>query len=141
MYVDETTGTIVPTCVRNSFNYKLYRSLPRPLTKPSRTIPDQVLSIDEILRRYARDPSSVPPAHPVYDSPYPDTSRMDRLDKLQTAMDLRENIEAYQQAVEAHQTAEKKKAERLKQDAETDNKTPEPVPAVAPTPPSTKADG
>lgn len=131
-------GTIIKTIVRNHFNYKLHPSLPRPLTKPSCTIPDQVLSIEEILRRYARDPTSIPPANPVFDSPYPDLSRMDRLDKMQTAMDIKENIADYEEAVKTEKAAQEKAAKlKASKEATTPKTEPAPAPQEATPPPST----
>jgi len=131
MHVDPDTGVITPTIVRNSFNYHLNRSLPRPLTRPSRTIPDQVLTIEEILRRYARNFEAPPdPTNAVYDSPYPDISRMDRLDKRQLAFDIKENVEAYKQAAKAAAD----QAERDAKDAKPEPITDPPAPMPAPPP-------
>lgn len=141
MHVD-SSGTIRPTRVRSHFNYKFNRSLPRVLTLPSCTIPDQVLTIEEILRRYARDPASVPPANPVFDSPYPDLKGMDRLDKAQMAMDIKQNVQDYEKAVEAEKAAQIALAKKASEEEATKSKQqPTPVPAPAPaettTPPST----
>jgi len=134
MYVD-SDGTIRPTIVRNHFSYKLNPSLPRVLTKPSCTIPDQVLTIEEILRRYARDPTSLPPANPVFDSPYPDLKGMDRLDKQQMAMDIKENIADYEEAVQA-QKAAKAAAKLASKEATTPKTESTPAPQDAGTPPA-----
>jgi len=144
MYYDKQTGELRPHIVRTHFNYANHPSLPRPLTLPSRTIPDQVLTIDEILRRYARDPSSLPPANPVFDSPYPETKGMDRLDKAQLAMDIEQNIHDYQEQVKANKTkkaADAAAAKAASSEATSGAKTEPPTPGPASPTPSTKVEG
>lgn len=64
--------------------------------KVSATIPGQTLSLKELLTRYTRG-QSIETFTPVYDEGYyPDTSRMDKLDKLDLARQLKTSIEDIQ---------------------------------------------
>lgn len=138
MNVNLDTGEFRPYIVRNQFNYHLHRSPILPNNLPSCTIPDQVLTIDEILRRYARDPASIPPVNPVFDSPYPNMNGMDRLDKAQLAMDIKQNISDYEEAVQTEKAA-KEAADKLASIEATKHKTEGTPPPQEATPPPSPA--
>lgn len=62
--------------------------------KPSQTVPDEVLSLNELLHRYARG-QSVQVLQPVWngdEEEFPDLDRMTAQERLDYARELQENI-------------------------------------------------
>lgn len=64
--------------------------------KPSLTVPGQTLSLKELLNRFTRG-QSVETFQPVYDDGYyPETDRLDKLEKLDLARSLKGAIQDIQ---------------------------------------------
>lgn len=63
---------------------------------PSQTVPDMSMSLQELLARYTRG-QSIPMFQPVYqgEDEMPDVSRMTKMEQLDYALELRQNIESY----------------------------------------------
>lgn len=99
-------------------------------TKPSKTIPDDSMSMKEILTRYARGlPISggkmgefdleTEPEDPDFDG-YPDPARMDMAERETVELLIKEELKDIDERVKAKQAwlAQKKKADKEKAEAE-----------------------
>lgn len=90
--------------------------------KPSLTVPGQTLSLKELLARYTRG-QSVETFTPIYDDGYyPETDRMDKIEKIELARSLRGAIDDIQKRPKPKPTK------------------PEPAPQPIPNPPAPSPD-
>lgn len=86
-------------------------------TKPSLTIPDQVMSLHEILRRYVRGENVAELFSPAYDDSgdFPDLSRLDKVEREAYLQSLRKEIQEMVETINAgsasSDTSEPKSAE------------------------------
>lgn len=79
--------------VQNSLNYKRHKG--QTFTQPSLTVPDQTMSLKEILSRHARGLPISGKTSPVYDETeeyLPDPTKMDLADRQQYAKQLKEEL-------------------------------------------------
>ena len=83
-------------------------------SEPSLTIPDQALTIQEILERYTRGgevrvlkPQYLEDAQTDVGSMVPDMSKMDKLDKIDMAREVGEYIDTVQKAVKKRKASKK----------------------------------
>lgn len=76
-------------------------------TEPSLTVPDQTLSMRQILERYYRG-EAVSIYEPVYsdDEDVPDVEKMDKLEKLDLLRDVKEGISEIQDRMAAKKAKE-----------------------------------
>lgn len=72
--------------------------------QPSLTVPDQVLSIHEILARFTRG-QSVATLTPVWGSDMPDIENMDPIERMEYAKNLRDSVKRGSAARDAAQKA------------------------------------
>lgn len=98
--------------VRNQFNYSLFiDSFEEHPKGESLTVPDQALSMRQLLTRYTRG-QDVPMHEGTYDGEHdlPDLSRLDKMDLLDLQRETTEIITEGQQYLQ--QKADKKKAQQ-----------------------------
>lgn len=86
--------------------------------KPSLTVPDQVPSLSEMLRRYVRG-DDVQQFQPVYnegnDELIDKLEKMDRADRIQAARDIKASIRAKGKQVDLEDMIAEVKAEKVKE--------------------------
>lgn len=84
-------------------------------TRPSKTIPDQAMSIPEIMARYARGLPLGGDRVPVYDedpeNPMPDLSKMDIIDQHETIKAAANEMNELGKKFDAEEKAKKKEKE------------------------------
>lgn len=99
-------------------------------TGPSQTVPDQVISIAEIVARFVRGDPNVKTFQGVYDENFPaGLENLDQLERLEMAQSIKEGTKDIQdrlaktkQSIEKHKEAiEKAKIERDKLPAKADS--------------------
>lgn len=87
-----------------------------PNDEPSQTVPDQAMSIAEIMRRYAQGLPLEGEKVPFYENEedidtgnnMPDVSRMDLVDRLQLAKDAKEHAQEMERQIREQLQREKK---------------------------------
>ncbi|AXL15370.1 hypothetical protein [Microviridae sp.] len=95
--------------------------------QPSLTMPDMVLSLDELIKRHTRG-QEIPILSPQYqyaetgenlmpELPDVDFDSLDKVGKLQLAAEIRERIAVHQKKLEKAQKAHKQKLAQEKQEA------------------------
>lgn len=85
---------------RNAFDYDHTKEVNEFNELPSMTVPDMTMSLSEILKRYTRG-GEIATLTPVYQeedefSEYPDFEKLDALEKLQYAQEIKESINEFQ---------------------------------------------
>lgn len=86
--------------------------------KPSQTIPDQSLSVSEIMRRYSRGLPLGGQKVPVYEGDedyFPDLSKMDLADRQQYLEDRKEEFVELQGKIEKHKRDLQRKQSKAKE--------------------------
>ena len=85
--------------IANSMNYQFTHQTGEKSTKPSMTIPDQTMSIREILDRYARGLPIEAGKVPIYDGEdyTPDPRYMDLADRQEYMEYAKDQIKSYQE--------------------------------------------
>lgn len=123
---------------RNSYNYNYLETHKEVNNSPSLTVPDQGLNAKELLARL-RQNQEVPYFHGYYDEEMtlPEIEKMDNLDRLQFAAELRERMKNeiprtkgerfadYVDRVKKQKQAEKRAAEQAANEPETGSNTDE----------------
>lgn len=95
--------------------------------KPSMTVPDQAISPQELLRRYATgQPLGFSAVTPVYDDDangydVPEFYKMDKLDQLHELQENSERVLERKQSYDAYVNSEKVKKDLVEQDKKASN--------------------
>lgn len=92
--------------IKNQFNAHLFKYKGEINDEPSATIPDQTLTIREILTRYSRG-LPIDQKIPVYDESeeyFPDPRYMDLAERQEYAEMYKEELQAYQERTKRQQT-------------------------------------
>jgi hypothetical protein len=120
--------------IRSSATAHLLQYAGEVNNKPSMTIPDQTMSIREIMNRYARGLPIAGEKFPLYegddDENLPDLSRMDKIEKIEATRRIQDEVLDIQKKYED----DKKKSDRAKMIKEVQDKHNKDNP-----PPTTKA--
>lgn len=101
------------TIIRNSLNARTEKRSHKVFTQPSKTVPDQTMSLRELLERYSRGIPLTSGGEPIYhgdEIEMPDIKKMD----LSEIADLRERVTA---------DIAEQRAELLRQQKEVDDAT------------------
>jgi len=101
------------------------RSVGEINTLPSLTIPDQVLTMDELVRRYVRGDPNVTQFQPVYsdNDDLPNIETMDEMEKLEMARALKDRNISDLAVMKANEAARRRQKEIDKAVAEEKDKS------------------
>lgn len=117
-------NTVIGFIEGNQEDIKLFPEKYEVNTQPSKTVPDQSLSVQEILRRYARGLPLSDVKTPIYDGDennFPDLSKMDLADREAYLDEQVERLQALKDDLKARSKAIKEKqAEDLKKQKEAE---------------------
>ncbi|QGF19318.1 hypothetical protein [Antarctic microvirus CAA_003_V_1] len=104
------------TNYNTSFTYDFTQQKYEINTQPSETIPDQSMSVDEIMRRYAQGLPMSGERVPTYEDPeietMPDLSKMDLADREQVIKSYTKEIQEIRESHEKTQTAKAAKKQK-----------------------------
>jgi hypothetical protein len=80
--------------IRNAMNYKEFKQQGEVNNQPSKTVPDQTMSIREILTRYAHGLPIDSGKVPIYEGEdfHPDPSKMDLVDRQEYMESVKEEL-------------------------------------------------
>lgn len=123
------------TPVRNWANWaKLTNPIGEENRSPSMTVPNQTLSLQELLKRYVRgqDVTVMPGVYHGEDHDMPDIEHMDAVERLELAQKIRGGIESAQERNAKIAEAKKVEAEQKAKDEKARMDAPYPAPGDSP---------
>jgi len=104
--------------IKNSLNAETFEKKREVFTKPSKTVPDQSLSIQEILKRYARGLPLSDTRTPLYEGEdeMPDIEKLDLAEREMLADQYRQELEEIK--AKANALAKANFEKRVKEEAD-----------------------
>lgn len=110
-----------PNAVKTQYNAHLFPKYHETITGPSQTVPDQALSLQELLLRHTRGLSLGATQHPVYmgdEDYFPDLRKLDLSEIHELKKRNAEEIDDYENFIDAEQKEKLKAASDAKFEAE-----------------------
>lgn len=116
-YTDKETGEIVRPRYKNTGNAQLFPSKGEVNNEPSKTIPDQTMTISEMIERHSKGLPIDGGKVPIYngeDYPFKDTTNMDLAERQEYLESLADELVDLRRKIDADK-AEKTEQQRIQE--------------------------